>query len=290
MAALFASAIGSHGMAQDATATDQIYQSGVERIDASDKLRMLIQEISVAACLVDADVDADTYRGAISQGIAEFDALLAALETGDAAYGIGSAEENRKMLSAIRGLALQWERLKIAAQSRVDDAPVEDGVDFLSRQNLNSMHAAKYLVLEATNTYAVPPALLQLDAFTINILARQRSLTQQMAKEACGVITGNTIMGREARLQNAVGLFDASLDALINGLPSAGVAAPSSADISERLMALSSDWSDIKADLAGLAGQEDAQKAGDLYQSLADLRASFDEIMPLYIEDSKSGL
>ena len=265
-------------------------RSGVERIDASDRLRMLSQEISAAACLFDAGIDVQSNRGVIEDGIADFDNILSALRDGDPAFGIALPETNRKMLAAIRGLSLQWDRLKLAAGNRVGGIPDDSLVDYLSRQNINTMHAAKYLVTEAVNTYAVPPALLQGDAFTINILARQRTLAHQMSKELCGVASGNLTMGNVARLRNSVRLFDASLVALRDGFPAAGVAAPPSDETLKALEAMAVEWNTISEQIERVASQQDMSQATKLMARLGQLQDALDSLVTTYAQDSKSGI
>lgn len=277
-------------IAQTASGPAASDRSGVERIDASDRLRMLSQEISAAACLFDAGIDAQSNRTIIASGIVEFDTLLLALRDGDPSIGIASPETNRKMLAAIRGLSLQWDRLKLAAGSRVDGITQDSLVDYLSRQNINTMHAAKYLVTEAVNTYAVPPALLQGDAFTINILARQRTLAHQMSKELCGVASGNLTMGNAARLRNSVRLFDASFVALRDGFPAAGVAAPPSDETLKTLEAMTVEWNTLSEQIERVATQQDMSQATKLMARLGQLQNALDSLVTIYAQDSKSGI
>ena len=281
---------GGYAAAQTATAPLATYQSGVERVVASDQLRMLSQQISASACLVDAGVSADTNKEIISNGLSEFDRILTALRDGDAEQGIATAEENRKMLAAIRGLSLQWDRLKIAAEDRVAGRTSDELVDYLSRQNINTMHAAKYLVIEAVNTYAIPPALLQTDAFTINILVRQRTLSHQISKELCGIASGNETMGNQARLRNAIRLFDASLLALRDGFPAAGVSAPQSEASRDTLSSMTVSWAELKAEIEQAATQTDIVLVATLVGRLTDMQVSLDDLVTIYTQESKNGL
>lgn len=265
-------------------------RSGVERIDASDRLRMLSQQISAAACLLDAGIDVQSNKNVITNGIVEFDTTLTALRDGDPAIGIATPETNRKMLAAIRGVFLQWDRLKVAAADRIEGKETDGFVDYLSRQNINTMHAAKYLVTEAVNTYAVPPALLQSDAFTINILARQRTLAHQISKELCGVASGNLTMGNAARLRNSVRLFDVSLGALRTGFPAAGVAAPTSNEARQSLQTMADEWNTISAQIDAAAIQQDMPSTVSLIARLGLLQDTLDSLVTRYAQESKSGI
>lgn len=286
---LFAMNITNSGaaVAQTAAASDQ---SGIERVIASGQLRMLSQQISASACLMDANVSSEANKEIIASGIAEFDLILDALRDGDVGQGIATAEGNRKMLSAIRGLSLQWDGLKAAAENRITGRPSDDLVDYLSRQNLNTMHAAKFLVTEAVNTYAIPPALLQTDAFTINILVRQRSLAHQISKELCGIVSSNQTMGNSARLSNAIMLFDASLSALLSGFPAAGVSAPQAESSREALATMSESWAILKSEIEDAATQTDIALVAQLIGRLTDMQVSLDDLVTVYAQESKKGL
>jgi len=148
----------------------------------------------------------------------------------------------------------------------------------------------KYLVSEAISAYAIPPALLQNDAFTLQIVARQRTLAQQIAKETCGVLTGNNMMGNEKRLANSTRRFDASFNALVNGFPAAGVSAPATDEIKAGLAAMKSDWAELQGALASVDADADPAQAGSIVSKLDSLMVQFDALVPLYVEESKSGL
>lgn len=276
--------------AQEGGATEGVYLSGAERIATGDRIRMLSQRISATACLVDAGVDMDKNRQVIADDIAQADGLLAAMKDGDSEIGIDVPEDDRKMLSAIRGVKLQWEPFRSAAELRLQAGVSAQGPDYVSRQNLNLMHASKYLISEVVSRYSIPPALLQSDAFTLQIMARQRSLSQQIAKESCGLLTGNTIMGNEKRLQNAVSRFDVSLTALVNGLQAAGVSPPPSAEIDTGLKEMAADWAALRADLATVTAGNDVPRAAQISEQMDGILRKLEALVPLYVESSKAGI
>lgn len=287
MAALFATMAFAPALAQDSSG---VYLSGAERIDVSDRVRFLSQRISAAACLVDAGLDVETHRDVIAQAVGDFDNYMDALRDGDAALGITVVEEDRKMLTAIRGVQLQWDGFRRAAQARLGGGEVPSGPDYVSRQNLNLMHASKYLISEVISTYSIPPALLQSDAFTLDIVARQRSLSHQIAKEACGVITGNTVMGNMVRFDKSVRRYDASFNALLNGFEAAGVSPPPTPEIRAGLQAMADDWVALRADLAQVSGAADPALAVSIFNQFDSMSDQFDALIPLYVTQSKSGI
>jgi len=277
--------------AQESSAPAGVYLAGAERIEIGDRVRMYSQRITAMACMIDAGVNVDENQAAITQAMAEVDVLLDAMKNGNSDLNVATVEEDRRMLEAIRGVALQWDIFKDALELRMNvgsDAIV--GPDYVSRQNLNLMHATKYLISETVSKYTIPPALLQNDAFTLQIAARQRTLSQQIAKETCGILTGNAVMGSEVRLAKSTRRFDASFNALVNGFESAGVSAPATSEIREGLTAMSNDWTTLRAELEQVNKNSDPATVGALYGQLDSLMARFDTLVPLYVEESKSGL
>lgn len=289
VAALLALLPATSVVAQQAQATGGVYISGAERIELGDRIRMQSQRISAMACMMDAGVNVAGHSDAIREAMTEVDAMLAAMKDGDAGFNVTVAEEDRRMLQAIRGVQLQWERFSLAMNLRLAGAESIEP-DYISRQNLNLMHASKYLVSETVNRYAIPPALLQNDAFTLQIVTRQRSLAQQLAKESCAIMTGNAVMGSSTRLRNTTKRFDASFNALINGFPAAGVSAPATPEIRAQLAAMSADWETLRGELTNLDPQNGSGKAEEIHDALNDIMAQYDLVVPLYVEESKSGL
>ncbi len=276
--------------AQSDSSTGAVYLAGAERIDLGDRLRYLTQRVAVNVCLIDAGSNAEAHKATLAEAIAEFDHLLTALKDGDPGLGLTGAEEQRKMLAGIRGVSLQWEPYKIEAETRLGKGQRQEGPDFVSRQNLNLMHVSKNLISTTINHYSIPPALLQNDAQTIQFAARQRTLSQQIAKESCGLLTGNTVMGRQSRLDNAVERFEASFDALQNGMPAVGITAPTSPEVKAEIAALRQDWSGLRNDIEAMAPNEGAAKAEAVYGRLDALLARIDAVIPYYVAESKSGL
>ncbi|WP_162197164.1 type IV pili methyl-accepting chemotaxis transducer N-terminal domain-containing protein [Loktanella sp. S4079] len=272
------------------TGTDPVYLAGAERVHVGGLMRETAQRMAVASCFLDAGIEVDTYSAQITDGVADYDSYLVALTEGDPALGIDLAEENRKLTSTIYSVTSQWERFRDAAVGRLNGEGPSDGTDYVSRHNLNMMHTSKYLLREIIAVYAIPPALLQSDAFTLDVVTRQPAIANQISKEACGLITGNTVMGSRSRFDKSVARYEASLSALINGFESLGVSPPPNDEVKSALQAIAADWDSLKGDLAQVGTVTDHALALQIDQQFAAINAKFDAVIPAYIEDSKSGL
>lgn len=273
---------------ESATVSDM---QGAERIDLTARVRAISQRVAAAACYSQAGIDADAFKAVAMESLAEFSTLIAALEKGDANLGITRPEEARKVLSGLRGISLQWEPFNTAAMQVIDGSAPDEGWAFVARQNLNLMHASKYLVGELVAEYAIPPELLQSHALTLDIAAREMALSQQMAKEVCGINTGNDVLGKKERLKNAARLFDASLNALRNGLDAAGVIAPPTPEIGAALEQATIEWETLKPEIAKVTGPDSVDQAAlvDIYKRLDGLYQMFGQISVQYVKSSKFG-
>lgn len=282
--------ITAPALAQSTTAADAVYMAGAERVHVGGLMRETAQRMAVASCFLDAGIETATYSGQITQGVADYDSYLAALTDGDAGLGINTAEEDRKLISTIYSVTSQWDRFKEASLARLNGEGPTDGTDYVSRHNLNMMHTSKYLLREIIAVYAIPPAFLQSDAFTLDIVTRQPALGNQASKEACGLITGNTVMGSVSRFTKTVDRFDASMGALINGYEGLGVSAPPTPEVRASLEAIATDWAALKIDLDQVIGSNDVTLALGIDRQFADINARLSALIPAYIAASKSGI
>ena len=137
---------------------------------------------------------------------------------------------------------------------------------------------------------AITSALLQSDAFTLDIVTRQPALANQTSKEACGLITGNTVMGSTSRFVKSVDRFDASMGALINGFDALGVSAPPTPETRVALEEIAADWAELKTNLDQVVGSNDVTLALGIDRQFAAINAKFAALIPAYVEASKSGI
>lgn len=87
----------------------------------------------------------------------------------------------------------------------------------------------------------------------INLAARQRMLSQLMAKAACFIQLDASAKHHRNALGSAQWLFDSTLSGLLEGSEIAGVEAESSEPVKERLAAVAAQWSTMSPALAAAA-------------------------------------
>ena len=289
LSAMFAITSSTAAHAQEKTVAARVTDTKTaERIEMVSGIRALGQRIGAALCLAEAGVDKDANMKIASDSLAELANLVDVVENGSEELGRGK-EEDRRVQGAINGMKLNWQRFDQNVSMLINGENVEENYDFLSRHNLNMSYASRDFLVRLMQVYVQPPEILQSYALTLDIAARQRALTQQMAKEACGLATDNAVMGSVLRLKNASRLFDLSMTALRDGFPAAGVITPPSDEISSKVSAVYDDWQAVKADVNAVnaMGAIDAAKAGELFQKMDGIYQQLEAIAELYIAASK---
>jgi hypothetical protein len=289
LAVLVALSTGGSAEAQEKTVAARVKDTkAAERINYASTVRATGQQMALAICLSQAGVNTEANGKVVADGTAELAKLVAALEMGDESMGL-EKEEHQPIISAVRGLNSQWTRFdeqvkKLAAGDEADKA-----FAYISRQNLNMSYASRNFLVRTMQFYVVAPELLQSYAFTLDIAARERALLMQMAKESCGLATGNTVMGNVKRLQNASRLFDLSLNALKNGFEAAGVITPPTPEIEAALADISTDWAALKPEFEKVNGSGviDVAKATEIGAMSDALYVKLVALADLYVAASK---
>jgi hypothetical protein len=263
-----------------------------ERINFSGKLRMLSQRIPAAACNMAAGIEIDTSREILNGAVAEFAKIVDALEFGDDSIGIKGAESRRKTLMQIEKLRAEWTPFRQAAENIAAGQDADAALVYVSENNLKVLEEAKLLVSEVSTEYSNPAEMTQANAMLIDISGRQRMLTQKMAKEVCGVETGNQAMGDAEALGKTMGLFEASLVALKDGFEGAGINPPPTDAIQAGLDDIFNDWQGISADMK-LVTAKDAvglDAMSSIYGRLNVALKEMNDVVGLYSEAAKSSI
>lgn len=263
---------------------------GNQRINSSGKLRMLSQRIPAAACVATYSGSSETAVQALKAASAEFGKILNALTEGDPEMGITGAEHRRRTLAKLDEIKVLWEPFNAAIDDILAGKNTEASMKFLSENNMALLEAAKALVTEETAEYANPFEMTAEDALLIDFAGRQRMLTQKIAKESCGVETGNAPLGSVDDMKSTISMFEMTLGALRDGMPAAGVKAPPTEEIHSSLVAATEHWTGTKSLLDGVTGKGSigSEKQDQLFDLLTQGLKEMNAITGLYTEYSKS--
>ncbi len=261
------------------------------RVDYSGRLRMFSQKVAANACQFAARPDNQMHKDLLIDAIAQYQKYIAALRDGDDSIGIIGPETRAKTLIEIEALLAIWAPYRAAAEAVAEGKDVEPNLAYVAENNGVLLDAAIKLASDINAEYANPAEMAQANAMVIDIAGRQRMLTQKMSKEACGIATGNPAFGTAEGLQKTAALFDASLAALMNGMPDAGIMPPPTPKLATDLQAAMTEWQAIKADIETFAATGPAADGTetDLYDRFETLREHMKLITEQYREFAALG-
>jgi hypothetical protein len=254
------------------------------RVDYSGRLRLFSQRVAANSCEFAAEPEDAEHKELLIDAIAQYDRYLAALRDGDDSIGIFGPESSAKILRKMDGVVALWTPIKAAAEAIVKGESVEQNLAFVADHNMELLEAAAILASDINAAYSNPAEMTQANAMVIDIAGRQRMLTQKIAKEACGVEHGIPAFGTVEGLIETTGIFDASLNALINGLPDAGIMPPPTAELAADLQSALADWTVINTNLEAFksGGEIDDEAADEFFERLETLRETMGLITEQY--------
>ena len=188
----------------------------------------------------------------------------------------------------IHALRDAWDPLKAAAQALADGTASEADVSLILTQNIPVLQAAIQLVPELVKQYSNPNAVPYADLLLIDISGRQRMLTK-MSKESCMLGTDHRTPQTLADLEGTMQIFEASLDALRNGLPELGLRPPPNDTIAAGLEVVVADWSGVKPILDEIRAGKDLTDPDQVrkFQELNTTMAHMNTVVGMYSQAAK---
>lgn len=259
------------------------------RIIAGDLLRTLSQEIPAAVCHLHNNVDVAEATELLTKSVTSFDTVTLALLNGDEAMGIVGGETRRKTIVELEALIATWEPKRDAALAVLADPTNAAAAEVVYASADEMLDKTYHLLSELEGEYANPVELLQSDMMLLEVSGRMAAMTQRMAYEACRVWSGDGSADVQAKLDESVSIFEASMGALSNGMPSLGIAAPPTPEIASILEDVSEDWGILSGYLDQVRSDTDVslEVREDLYHRLAVKLHKVEELEELYQNYSK---
>jgi len=261
---------------------------GAERIESGDLLRVYSQEVAAAACFYFNDIEAELSVELMTEAREGFDLHLAALKNGNQTLGINGAEERRKTLVKLDEIQVAWSSLDQAVGALVENQNDTEAVTVIKDQNMGLFELTDILVSELEGQYADPFNLMLSDVLMLEIAARQALMTQKIAKNACKLLSGRDTDVVRKDLEEAVSIYEVSLNALITGMPEVGLGAAPTPEIAAGLLEVQKDWMETKPVLEAItAGTSEAGAMNYLFRHMADEMHKLEEISHQYVVHSK---
>ncbi len=266
--ASFAAIVFAANGASADQAHSQLYLAG--------QLHTLVHETAASVCMINAGVAVEAEMQTLLAAHQSFIKTLAALSEGELADQAHEVKENWLPVDAAISMILAGDTpAKYAEAVQAGKGPLQfTTLSLLDQTSANYEHAE---------------GVTMSDVLTVDLAERQEVFVQMMKLMACEMAdeaAGTEIL---AKLEDTMTLYEASMDALTNGVPAIGLAAPEDYAVNQVLAAAAFDWQDMKPvletivanrgataeDLNGLrlrAGAVDARMASlvDIYLAPAD--------------------
>ncbi len=233
-------ATSSGGIAQTAIGFSQATQL----IDVTARQRVLSQRVVKSACLTAAQVNFAANFSDLRQAHSDFKVAHYGLLNGSRQLNVVAItdEASTAYLLAVEDTLKRFSPV-------VDTLGNTGDINQLELINLDNLSAELNGYLNETiktlgDVYQETLASQNLGlSLTLDIASRQAMLSQQLVKEMCLMhMLGN----QSQNIQQTLGLFDASLNALIDGFPAAGVIPPPTQEIRDKLIEVKAIWETLK--------------------------------------------
>lgn len=229
-----------------------IESDGANRIEIAGQLSTLSQQVAAASCALTSNIDVEEAHDVLAHATAQFDRYILALRDGDEELDILHPEERRRTIADIEHVLSEWQAIHGAIESVLADGHDVESAHIIDDHNLQLLELTSILTSDISAQYAHPYEITAGDVMLIKLAGRQRMLTQKMAKDACEIWTGYHSEEAKDDLRGTMGIFENSLLALRDGLPSMGINPAPNEVIRADLDDLLSRWGVLKPNLQTL--------------------------------------
>lgn len=257
------------------------FDGSKSRVNLSGRLRTLNQAIANATCKIGAGIDVENAKGQLFEARTGFGKIIKALRESDVAIGVPTKESKARILAKIWEVEQEWVKVKYAADKILADVRVPEYVSVISQKTDNQHEVLDDLLSEIIANYSNPAEMLTGDAFRINIAGRQRTLSEKMAKEICGIASKQPEFGTIADIEQTFDLFERSLVALEQGLESAGIAPPPNEFVTGKLIEVRIKW--LHARYQAIQTARDTDDLARKNRQFVALRKEMNNVVTLYM-------
>lgn len=261
----------------------------VARIGAAKTLRTFSQKIPTIACFLYNGIDVSENRERLEAAGYTFERKLSALRDGDDDLGIIGGETRRKTLARLDQVDELWSEMEGAVTKLIAAPEDASALALVKGRNIEFFEVTDLLVTEVSGQYANPSILDKGQALRLNIVSRTSAMTQKIAKNICMSVTYPDAPEFKERLQDAAGIYAASLTALRHGMPEMGIQAAPTPEIEVELDRLVESWGALKPDVDAVLQGEilSGDAKADFFTKIVVDMGAIEELMFAYKEYAK---
>lgn len=252
------------------------------KINLAGRQRMLTQRMTMSSLMVALGVEPDRFLATAVQSYELFGTSLIGLRHGSEDLRL-PVETNKSVLTKITLVETQWDAFAPIMERIIEQGGLKTtDVAAIAQMNLPLLGKSNDVVTSLVQAYgdsSIPIGL----AISINIAGRQRMLSQKMAKEVALVALDHQPEETRAALGKTAGLFDASLTALTDGLPSVTLPRPPE-HIREKLGEVRAIWEEYRRTVEPVAagGDVDAADLAAIAELVDPMLVTMNEAVLLY--------
>jgi len=235
------------GIMNSGNAVAQVAQEGGRaRMNVAGRLPILAETMAAAACMLDNDYDIDHERVILKEAHDEFIQMLDALEQGEPRIGVPTPERRRKTLIEIEQLRALWAPMDSAVMAFLTDKPTHDQAEIIAKQNQAVVAQSEKLFSIILNQYTNPFEMQLGDAIAVSFAERQEVFAEKLKREACEIGSEHGSAEILEDFDKTIQLFEATMTALHDGYPAAGIKPPPNEIIVKHLEEAMTDWETAK--------------------------------------------
>jgi hypothetical protein len=281
---VIAALIATFGLLISANAlvAQEIDDGAKARVNLASKLEMLFEQVSGAACRLNAGIEPSEARVALRDTGVEIGSILEGLEFGNRTLGVPTSEKRSRTLRILGAVNEDWRRMAASMDGLISGSDAGAGAVTIYAASDSLGEKATLLASEIQGQYSNPNEMLFADAIAIQLAGRQRLLIQKIATEVCLLSTG---AGDRADLAKNSALFERTLAALRDGFPEAGVRKPPNEPVLMKTQQAWATWEQDRAFLAGLqsGGAPDSETVIRATANANILKNHMNDLVILYI-------
>ncbi|MEO1025520.1 MAG: type IV pili methyl-accepting chemotaxis transducer N-terminal domain-containing protein [Pseudomonadota bacterium] len=261
----------------------------IERNSSAEKLRTYSQEVAAASCFLYNDIDPALSAELVLEARVGFDRHLSALLNGDDTLGIIGGERRRKTIAKLESIQKDWTKLAVSIDALLENPKDDAAIAAIKAANLPLFGKTDILVSELEGQYSDPAVLMQVDVIMLEIVGRQAMMTQKIAKNACKIWTGNDQQQIKDDLAKSMDIYEASLNALLNGMPELGIRPAPTREIETKLTTVLTAWKGVRPKFETLlAGAEiPVESQGKLFKHMIEEMKLLEEVTDHYVTFAK---
>lgn len=288
----FSAALAATLAAPPLMAQESDRAEAANRISVAVTQEMLMQRMARDLCFAELGIEREANLESLEKARVDYRAAHTALKDGDADMGLAPIT-NPEIEEIWQDIDGKWQRLDEAYNELLAAEEVErQQFDSVVRNTAQLFKVSEgFIEVLREDMIVTREAIDGASVAGIVNYTRQRMLAEKMAKEACLLVRGDWGDGPRFELQVSQTEFNDKMNVFLRGNPLAGIPAPATPEIAEKLDASLEDWAPLRplmisaAEGNGITADQLGEISGNLEKFLVDM----DDVSHMYVDRVSSG-